>query len=98
MDTADGENKVVILMDEIVKALNRIGSGRAALAALLDHPDPGVRAYAGVYLIDLMPERVCPILQQVRKEVRGLSPNLRASMTLIAWERVGVARFNYLSG
>src|SRR5580704_1069474 len=51
-DIADGETKVVHLMDEIVKALNAIGSGRAALAVLLDHPDAGVRALAGFYLID----------------------------------------------
>ncbi|MFZ0423223.1 MAG: hypothetical protein WAL80_10140 [Xanthobacteraceae bacterium] len=97
-DTADGETKVVNLTDEIVKSLNKIGSGRAALAELLDDPDRGVRALAGVYLIDLMPDRVCPILQQVREEARGLSAGLRAYMTVFAWERVGVARFNYLSG
>jgi hypothetical protein len=67
-DTADGETKVVRLTDAIVKALDKIGSGRAALAALLDHPDPGVRALAGVYLIDLLPERVSPILRQVEEE------------------------------
>src|SRR5580700_3539755 len=67
-DTADGETKVVRLTDAIVKALDRIGSGRAALAVLLDHRDPGVRALAGVYLIDLLPERVSPILRQVEEE------------------------------
>jgi hypothetical protein len=67
-DTADGETKVVRLTDAMVKALDRIGSGRAALAALLDHPDPGVRVLAGVYLIDLLPERVSPILRQVEEE------------------------------
>ena len=56
------------LTDGIVKALDRIGSGRAALAVLLDHRDPGVRALAGVYLIDLLPERVSPILRQVEEE------------------------------
>ena len=40
-DIADGETKVVRLMDEIVKALNAIGSGRAALACCSTIPTPG---------------------------------------------------------
>jgi hypothetical protein len=39
LDTADGETKVERLMDMIVKAFDVIGSGRAALAVLLDHTD-----------------------------------------------------------
>ena len=96
-DTADGETKVVRLTDAIVKALDRIGSGRAALAALLDHSDPGVRALAGVYLIDLLPERVSPILRQVEEEARGRSAGFRAHWALLAWQREGKSRFNYLS-
>jgi len=56
LDT-DGETTVVRLTDAIVKDLDVIGSGRAALAKLLDHPDAGVRALPGVYLIDLIPDR-----------------------------------------
>jgi hypothetical protein len=96
-DTADGETKVVRLMDGIVKALDRIGSGRAALAVLLDHADPGVRALAGVYLIDLMPERVGPILRQIEEEARGAGVRLRAHWTLLAWKLDGKSRFNTLS-
>jgi hypothetical protein len=96
-DTADGETKVVRLTDAIVKALDRTGSGRAALAVLLDHRDPGVRALAGVYLIDLLPERVSPILRQVEEEARGRSAGFRAHWALLAWQREGKSRFNYLS-
>jgi hypothetical protein len=96
-DTADGETKVVCLTDAIVKALDTIGRGRAALAVLLDHPDPGVRALAGAYLIDLLPERVCPILHQVEEEARGRSAGFRAHWALLAWERERKSRFNYLS-
>src|ERR1700730_12145171 len=57
----DGETKVAHLMFAIANALDAIGSGRAALAVLLDNPDPSVRASAGAYLIKLMPERVIAI-------------------------------------
>src|ERR1700730_9642988 len=53
LDT-DGENKLVSLKNAIADALDAIGSGRAALTVLLDHPDAGVRASAGAYLINLM--------------------------------------------
>lgn len=96
LDT-DGEAKVVRLMDAIVKALNVIGSGRAALAVLLDHPDAGVRASAGAYLIDLMPERVVAILRQIDEKGGGTSADFKAHWVLLAWEREGKSRFNYLS-
>jgi len=54
----DGDAKVWRLMDAIVLALDKIESGRAGLTVLLDHSDAGVRAAAGAYLIDLMPDRV----------------------------------------
>ena len=97
-DIADGETKVVHLMDEIVKALNAIGSGRAALAVLLDHPDAGVRALAGFYLIDLMPERVVPILRQIEEKRDASSALFRAHWALLGWKLEGKSRFNYLMG
>jgi hypothetical protein len=97
-DIADGETKVVRLMDEVVKALNALGPGRAALAVLLDHPDAGVRALAGFYLIDLMPERVVPILRQIEEKKDASSALFRAGWTLLGWEREGKSRFNYLMG
>ncbi len=96
-DTADGETKVVRLMDAIVKALDTVGSGRAALVVLLDHPDPGVRARAGAYLIDSMPQRVIPILRQIELKGDGSSASFGAHWTLLAWEREGKSRFNYLT-
>jgi hypothetical protein len=86
-DAADGETKVVRLMDAIVKALDAIGPGRAALAVLLDHPDAGVRAAAGAHLFDLMPKRVRPILRQIEEEARGSSAGFRAHWALLARER-----------
>ena len=50
MDT-NGYNKVTGLMIGIANALDATGSGRAALAVLLDNADNRVRAFAGVYLI-----------------------------------------------
>jgi hypothetical protein len=97
-DIADGETKVVHLMDEIVKALNAIGSGRAALAVLLDHRDAGVRALAGFYLIDLMPERVVPILRQIEEKKDASSALFRAHWALLGWKLEGKSRFNYLMG
>jgi hypothetical protein len=96
-DTADGETKVVRLTDAIVKNLDTIGSGRAALAALLDHPDVGVRALAGIYLIDLMPERVVPMLREINEQRQGRSAGFRAFIALLGWERERKSRFNYLS-
>jgi hypothetical protein len=95
-DIADGETKVVRLLDEIVIALNAIGSGRAALAVLLDHPDAGVRALAGFYLIDLMPERVVPILRQIEEKKDASSALFRAHWALLGWKLQGKSRFNSL--
>jgi|GEM_PF-2140025 len=92
----DGVNKAVRLVDAIVKALHTNGSGRTALVALLDHPDPGVRALAGAYLLDLLPERVVPILRQIEAKADGSSASFRAQWALLAWEREGKSRFNYL--
>jgi hypothetical protein len=95
-DIADGETKVAHLMDEVVKALDAIGTGRKALAVLLDHPDAGVRASAGGYLIDLMPERVIPILRQIEDRHDASSALFNAHWTLLAWKLEGKSRYNYL--
>jgi hypothetical protein len=97
-DIADGEAKVAHLMDELVKALDAIGAGREALAVLLDHPDPGVRSSAGGYLIDLMPDRVVPILRQIEERHDASSALFRSHWALLAWEREGKSRYNYLMG
>jgi hypothetical protein len=96
-DIGDGETKVVDLVDEIVRSLNKISPGRARLAELLGHPDPGVRSLAGVYLIDLMPERVISVLRGVRESKRGFSAGMRALVTLTGWENGRVSRFSFLT-
>jgi hypothetical protein len=97
-DIVNGETKVLRLMDEIVKALDTIGAGREALAVLLDHPEPGVRSSAGAYLIDLMPQRVIPILRQIEERRDASSASFRAHWILLNWEREGKSRYNYLMG
>jgi len=92
----NGETKVLRLVKAIVDRLDTIGSGRTALVVLLDHPDPGVRALAGAHLLDLMPERVVPILRQIEAKADGSSASFRAQWALLAWEREGKSRFNYL--
>jgi hypothetical protein len=94
---ADSETKVLRLMDAIVQAFDKIGSGRAALAVLLNHPDAGVRVSAATYLIDLMPERVVPILREIDEKNGGNSADFTGHWALLAWERERKSRFNYLS-
>jgi len=96
LDT-DGVAAVVRQMDTIVLALNDIPPGRAALTALFDHADVAVRARAGAYLIDLMPDRVVPLLKQIDGETDGSGASFTAHWALLAWERVRKSRFNYLS-
>jgi hypothetical protein len=93
----DGETNAVRLTDAIVKDMDTIGPGRSALAGLLDHPNAGVRALAGAYLIDLMPAAVIPVLREVKVRGGATSAHFRAFWTLLAWERERKSRFNYLS-
>ena len=86
LDT-DGETKVVQLMNEIANTLDGIGVGRAALAILLDNPNPRVRAAAGAYLIKLMPARVVPILREIEDTERGSSAGFNAHSAVIRWQR-----------
>ena len=58
MDT-NGYNKVTGLMIGIANALDATGSGRAALAVLLDNADNRVRAFAGVYSEEIRRPIVC---------------------------------------
>jgi hypothetical protein len=96
LDT-DGEHEVWRLMDTIVRILDRISRGRAALDALLDNPSAGVRVAAGAYLIDLDPQRVIPILREIDEKGRGKSADFGAHWTLLAWERERMSRFKSLS-
>jgi hypothetical protein len=96
LDT-DGQSKVWHLMDAIVKRLDEFGSGRAALAALFKHPNAGVRASAGAYLIDLMPEQVVDMLGAIEESEHANCAHFRAHWTLLAWKREHKSRFNSLS-
>ena len=91
MDT-DGANKFVRLMNSIAAALDATGSGRTALAVLLDHADAGVRASAGAYLIRFMPDRVVPILREIEEKEHGNSPHFTAHWALLDWELKEKAR------
>ncbi len=86
-----GETKVVRLADALVQALDALKSGRSALTVLLDNPDAGVRATAGAYLINLMPERVIPILREVEKNEDGNSASFTAYWAVRGWELEGKA-------
>jgi hypothetical protein len=96
LDT-DGGGKVWQLLDQIVLNLSKLDPGRAELEVLFDNPHAGVRAAAGAYLIDLVPQRVVPMLDGIVEAERGTSAGFRATWTLLAWERERKSRFNYLN-
>jgi hypothetical protein len=86
----NGETAVLRLKGAIVDKLDTLGSGRAALAVLLDHADAGVRAQAGASLLRLMPERVLPILRQIEEQGNWESAGFRAHWAIVGWEREGM--------
>lgn len=96
LDT-DGERQVWCLLDKIVLALDKADSGRMALDGLFDNPASSVRAAAGAYLIDLVPDRAASMLREITEAERGRSAGFGASWTLLAWEREGKSRYNYLT-
>jgi hypothetical protein len=85
----NGETAVLRLRGAIVDKLDTLGSGRAALAVLLDHADAGVRAQAGASLLRLMPERVLPILREIEGKENWESAGFRAHWAIVGWEREG---------
>jgi hypothetical protein len=85
----DGVNQVVDLLSAIVSQLDAIGVGRTALVALLDNPDAGVRASAGAALVNLMPDRVLPILRDVEQTERATSAHFTAYWAILGWEHEG---------
>jgi hypothetical protein len=95
LDTKGGA-EVWHLLDAIVSTLRTIGTGRAALAVLFDNPDAGVRVAAGVYLIDLMPDRVVPMLSEVEQQKDASTAHFKAMWTLLGWKLDKKSRFNYL--
>ena len=95
LDT-DGCNKIVRLMNEIATALDVLGSGRATLAVLLDDSDERVRASAGAYLlsVNLMPERIVPILREIDERNEGRTADFTAHWALLDWELKQKAKQN----
>jgi hypothetical protein len=82
----DGETQVARLTEAIVNTLEKTEAGRAPLAVLLDHPDAGVRAWAGACLIFLLPDRVVPILREIMAKKRADSAHFTAYFALLRWE------------
>ena len=82
----DGVKQIDHIKDDIVVALAAIGPGRTLLVPLLEHDNARVRVLAGRYLIDLMPDRVIPILERIDKEGDGSSDGFSAFLVLQAWE------------
>jgi hypothetical protein len=85
----NGETEVLRLVKAIVDRMDTMGSGRTALAVLLDHPDPRVRAHAGASLVRLMPDRVLPILREIEEKSDGDSADFTAHWAIMGWEREG---------
>ena len=85
LDT-DGANTLILRMNDVANALDATSKGRAALAALLDHPDERVRASAGAYLVNLIPERVIPILREIDEKSGANSAGRTAHWALLDWE------------
>jgi hypothetical protein len=96
LDT-DGAHAVRRSLDAVVQALDKVGRGRAALDALFESPDARVRGTAAAYLIDLVPERVVPLLGEIEQSEHANSAHFNAHWALLAWQRERKSRFNYLS-
>jgi hypothetical protein len=82
----DGPNELVLKMNAIASMLDETASGRAALAPLLEHAKDGVRASACAYLVNLMPDRVVPILREIDQNDGGTSASFTAHWALSDWE------------
>ena len=94
----DGVKQIDHIMDDIVVALAAIGPGRTLLVPLLEHDNARVRVLAGRYLIDLMPDRVIPILERIDKEGDGSFDGFSAFLVLQAWEIERRGRFSAIEG
>ncbi|HWE71520.1 MAG TPA: hypothetical protein VG328_00045 [Stellaceae bacterium] len=70
IDTYNFGIKQLRSISDELRALGR----SAALAEFLDSPDIDVRGFAAVWLKDIMPDRVLPILKEVNKTEKFGSP------------------------
>lgn len=87
LDT-DGESEFIGLKNDIADALDATDHGRGQLAALLDHPDAGVRASAAAYLliVNLKPNQALPVLREIEHNESGNSAFFKAHWALLDWE------------
>lgn len=76
-------NELVLKMNSITGMLDETPAGRAAL---LDHAKDSVRASAGAHLVDLMPDRVVPILREIDQKGGVNSADFTAHWALLGWE------------
>jgi hypothetical protein len=83
------ETEVVQLMLQIVNALDAVDPERVALAKLLDDSDPRVQVFAGAHMIKSMPERVIPILREIKEKEDANSAHFNAYFALLIWEHEG---------
>jgi hypothetical protein len=90
----EGMKQIDRAMDDIVVELSAISPGRTLLVPLLEHDNVRIRVFAGRYLIDLMPDRVIPILEKINKDGDGSSDGFSAFLVLQAWEVERRGRFN----
>jgi hypothetical protein len=86
LSDTDGANELVDKLNMIANLLDESSPGRAALAPLLDHSKDSVRASAGAYLVNLMPDRVVPILREIDQDDDGSSASFTAHWALSEWE------------
>jgi len=82
----EGETQVACFTVSIVKNLEDMAVGRGPLAVLLDHPDAGVRAWAGACLINSQPDRVVPILRNIKDKEVANGAHFTAYFALLRWE------------
>ena len=83
------ETEVGQLMSQIVNALDAVDPERVALAKLLDDSDPRVQVFAGAHMIKSMPERVIPILREIKEKEDANSAHFNAYFALLMWEHEG---------
>ena len=88
LDTT-GETEVVGLMHDIVHQLDEARPRPRRALTAPRRPRCGVRAYAGAYLIRLMPDRAIPVLRDIEEEEDANSAHFTAYFARMIWEREG---------
>jgi hypothetical protein len=69
----------------IYRELRRRGpEAQSTLLVLLDHPDPGVRSWAGAHALEFAPDEGLPVLEQLARENKGLI-GFGAETTIEVW-------------